>query len=347
MILNTANKNGFWIWVGFLMLSYPLFYFSYKFCLPDFGGEDFYAYYPLYKDWNFSSVDCPFNMRIISCFLIFLMNQIGFNYNTEIVFSSFHPDYSRQVFFNAVLFNYICVLITCFIIYKTAKLISNNKLFSFLAGCLYLLGFGTLFFSLKPMSEACGILLLGWAFYYYVQKKQFIYLIFLFALFQREYIFIVFGIISLIDYFINEKKYFIGVFIGSILYFSAYMILRKTFFYTPRWDFQTSVPSLFSSLFNSGIEWMSFIKQSILLSNLFWIYLFTLIYKKIHRLSINKYFLIIILILLLQVIIMSIMAKFGNNAGRYFYYTSPIIIYYLFIELKPILSPHLHFKENV
>ena len=332
---------------GFLLLSYPLFYYSYKFCLPDFGGEDFYSYYPLYKDWNFSAVDCPFNMRLISCFSIFLINKIGLYYNTEIVFTSFHPDYSQQVFFNAMLFNYFCVILTCFVIYKTVNLFAHNKLFSFIAACFYLLGFGTLFFTLKPMSESCGILLLSFAFYAYIEKKQMIYVVFLLAIFQREYIFIVFGIYSFIDYLYHREKYMLGVLIGSVICFSVYMVLRKTLFFTPTWDFQTSVPSLFYSLTHSGIAWWPFIKQTIFISNLFLIYLIVVVYKCILQLPIRKDFLIIILVLLVQVILMSIMAKFGNNAGRYFYYLSPILIYFTFLELKPLLMSYFHFEKHV
>ena len=93
------NRNKIFIWLGYVMLSYPMFYFSYKFCLPDFGGEDFYAYEKLYENWNFRQVDCPFNMRLISSFFIFLMNKIGFYYDTRIVFTSFHPNHDQKVFF--------------------------------------------------------------------------------------------------------------------------------------------------------------------------------------------------------------------------------------------------------
>jgi hypothetical protein len=341
------KKSQAVIWTLYVLLSYPLFYFAYKFGLPDYGGDDFFSYYFLYRDWDFSKVECPFNMRLISGFLIFLLNRLGLNYNTETAFMAIHPDYDQQVFFNAVLFNYLCVILTCIVIYKTIKLVSENELFAFLGGGVYLLGFGTLFFSLKPLSESCGILILSLGFYFYVQKSQWIYLIFPLALFQREYIFIVFGILAFYEFFLFRKKYFLWVFICTILFFAIYYILRKTIFYTPRWNFQTSPVSFLDALADTGLDPASFIRQSILISNLFWIYLGVLLYKKLKRIPFNRHYLIIILLLLAEVLIMSVLARFGNSAGRYFYYTSPILIFYLFKELKPVLSPYLNYERNV
>lgn len=341
------KKNPVITWILYTLLSYPLFYFSYKFGLPDYGGDDFFSYYPLYRDWDFAKVECPFNMRIISCFSIFLLNRIGLNYNTETAFMAMHPGYDHQVFFNAVLFNYICVILTCIVIYKTAKLISQNELFCFLAGCIYLLGFGTLFFSLKPLSESSGILILSIGFYFYARKSHWVFLLFPLALFQREYIFIVFGILAAYEFFLFRKKYYFWILLSSVLFFGIYFILRKTIFFTPRWNFQTSPASFLDALSDSGIDPASFIKQSIFISNLFWIYLCVLIYKKFNNLPFNKHYLIIIVLLLAQVLIMSILARFGNSAGRYFYYTSPILIFYLFTELKPVLSPYLKYRNDV
>lgn len=331
--------------VLYVLLSYPLFYFSYKFCLPDFGGDDFFSYYSMYKSWDFNGVPCPFNMRIVSSFLIFLMNKTGFYYDTETVFHTVHPEYSQQVFFNAVFFNYLCVILTCFIIYKTVSRIAGNPFFAFLAGSLYLLGFGTIFFALKPISESCGILLLAWAFYLYLKRSNWIYAVFLLALFQREYLFISFAVLSLYDYIILKEKYLLGVVAGAVVFFGAYFVLRKTVFYTPHWDFQTSPATFFST--DTGIDLPSFIKQSVFISNLLFIYLLVIMHKKSRNMAFNRHYLAVTLLLLVQVMAMSVMARFGNSAGRYYYYNSPILIYYLFSELRPLLATYLRFKENV
>lgn len=332
---------------AFVLLSYPLFYFSYKFCLPDFGGQDFYSYYSLYKDWDFERMVCPHNMRVISAFCIFLMNKIGFYYDTEIVFTTFYPQFDQQVFFNAIFFNYICVVLTCMLLYRLVLQHSENKLYSFLAGCTYLLGFGTLFFSLKPLTESCGVLLLAITFYYYIKRSYWIFILLPIALFQREYIFIVFGIISLVDFYFNRMKYCLGILVISVLLFSVFIVLRKTLFHTPHFEYQMSVHSiLYALMYLSAIDWASFIKQSILLSNLLFLYFFVVIYKQVHHFSVNNNYLVNIIFLLVQVLIMGIMIQGAENVGRIFYYTTPILIFYLFVELKPLLSSYIHLEKQ-
>ena len=339
-------KNNLIVSALYLFLSYPLFYYAYKFCLPDFGGQDYYSYYLMYKDWDFASTPSPFNMRLISAFFIFLMNKIGFYYETEIVFTKIYIDADQQIFFNAILFNYICVLLTCLVICRTVLRISSNKLYAFFAGCVYLFGFGTLFFSLKPISEACGILLLAIAFYYYLKRSYWIYVLLCFSLFQREYIFFAFAIIAMIDFYFHRLKYYLVVFSVSVVLFLIYVVMRETFFYTPHFQYQMSFATFAESLIAPKVDWLSFIKQSLFLSNILLLYFSVVLYKKINGLNVNRNYLINIIFLFAQVIAMSIIAQFGNNAGRYFYYTTPIIIFYLFFELKPLLSSYIHFNNN-
>lgn len=330
-----------------LLLSYPLFYFSYKFCLPDFGGEDYYYYQYLYKDWDFAKVPAPFNMRIIGSFFIFLMNKIGLHYDTEIVFTTLHPNFSKEVFFNAMLFNYICVLLTCMVICRFVLRVTRNTVYGFVAGCTYLLGYGTLFFSLKPISDSCAILFVIIVFYYYEQKNYWLFPLMLLSIFQREYVCIAITIIACVDFYFQRDKFQLYALAGAVLFFAIYYTLRKTFFFTPRFDAQTSPKVFIDSLLNPSVDWNPFIKQTLLLSNLLFVYGVVLLYKKIKKQKINKNRLYNILFLLIQVMVMSIMAHFGNNAARFFYFISPILIYYIFIELKPLLTPYLNFKEDV
>src|SRR3974377_2370802 len=81
--------------------------------------------------------------------------------------------------------------------------------------------------------------------------------------------------------YFSARVYFYCV---SVIFFSVYVVLLKTLFFTPTWDFQTSVPSLFYSLTHSGIAWWPFIKQTIFISNLFLIYLIVVVYKRILQL---------------------------------------------------------------
>ena len=63
-------------------LAFPLFYFVYKYGTPDMGLNDFYSYYKLYASWDIEHVDAPFNMRLLSYFIVNLMNRTGLNYET-------------------------------------------------------------------------------------------------------------------------------------------------------------------------------------------------------------------------------------------------------------------------
>ncbi|MBI4930121.1 MAG: EpsG family protein [Bacteroidetes bacterium] len=273
------------------------------------------------------------------------MNKSSLHYDTETVFSKCYPDFDQQVFFNATLFNYICVVITCIGIYRIVRQVANNELYAFIFGSIYLFGFGTLFFSLKPLTEACGILLLAYAFYHYVKQSNYIYIFLLLSIFQREYTFFAFGIISLIDYYFLRKRYYLFVFVSSVFFFFIYFVLRKTFFFTPHYEFQTSLKTFLNSIIYPDMDWISFLKQSLLISNILIIYFLALVYKKYKRMQINWRHLLITIVLLIHVLLMCIMAKFGNNAGRYFYYTAPIIIFYLSIEMKPLLRNYLRFDE--
>lgn len=331
--------------ISFILLSYPLLYFSYKFCLPDFGGQDFYSYYFLYKDWDFEKIICPHNMRLLSAYCIHMMYKLGFYYDTEVVFTTVHPYFDQKVFFNAILFNYICVVSTCLMLYHIVLQYSGNKLFSFFSGVLYLLGFGTLFFSLKPLTEACGILLMAICFFFYLQKSPWIFILFPLALFQREYIFMVLGIISLIDFYFLRIRYLLLIFISSLLFFAVFLILRKTLFYTPHFDYQMSPDTLLNSILHPFVNWTSFIKQSLLLSNLLFLYFFVIIYKRINNFSVSKNYFVNIILLLMQVLLMGIMIQGAENMGRIFYYTTPILIFYLFMELKPLFLPYIYSEK--
>lgn len=340
-----SNQSGI-VLILYFLLGYPLFYFSYKFCLPDFGGHDFYSYYGLYKDWDFENTPSPFNMRLISSYMIYLMNKVGFHYDTEIVLAKVYSGPDPQVFFNAVLFNFLCVWMTCLVIYKTILHFFSNRLYAFLGGVIYLLGFGTLFFSLKPLSEACGILLMALAYYCYLRKSAWLYFFLLLSVFQREYLFFVMVIIAAVDFYRLRNKYHLLAGLTALFGFAIYYVLRKTFFFTPHFDYQTTVTTFSYSILHPDIDPLPFFMQSFMVSNILIIYLLTLIYKKWKDLEINKPDAVIVLLLFAQVIVMSVMAQFGNNAGRYFYYASPVLIFLLFKELWPLMNSFLQRNEH-
>jgi hypothetical protein len=56
-----------------------------------------------------------------------------------------------------------------------------------------------------------------------------------------------------------------------------------------------------------------------------------------NGIAFNKRFLTIVLVLFVQVVLMSIAAGFGNNTGRIFYFTSPIILIFVLLEASTIV----------
>jgi hypothetical protein len=319
-----------------LMLSYPLFYFSYKYTLPDMGGADYFHYVHLYEGWDLESTEAPFNMRILGSYGTYLLNQTGMHYNTETVFAAAHPELSQQVFFNALLFNYLCVVLTALVIYYTAKRTGINSVHSFIGSLVFLLGFGTLFFLLKPANDACGVLLIALGFGFYIRKSPWLYLILVLCIFQREYALMVFGIMAAVDYLHERNRYYMYALLASIGCFVAYYILRKTLFYTPLHDGQTKAGFFIQSLLHPQVDWASFIKQLALSCNLLMLYAGVLVYKKWLGHTIQKRYVWIAVTLFAHVVFMSIAAGFGNNTGRIFYFTAPIIVYFLLHESKEL-----------
>lgn len=341
MHIRAFTGRNFIIFFGYILLSYPMFYYAYKFGFPDFGASDFYSYAILYKDWDFERIESPYNLKLISCFCIYLMNKVGFYYEAEIVYTTMYPHFDQQVFFNAVFFNYICLVLTCMVIYKLVLKITRNEVYAFAFGVLYLLGFGTIFFALKPTADSCAILLFGISFYYYLKKSYWVYLFLLLAVIQREYILIIYGVITVIDYLHDRKKYFLGIFISSCMLFVVYYVIRKTWLYTPRYEYAMTLESYMNAIINPNLEWVSFFKQTMLVNNLLFIYVAILVVKKTRQLSINRNYFFNVFFVLVQGLIMSVLTHFGNNAGRYFYFAVPMLLFYMAVEAKPLLSNYL------
>jgi len=331
-----ALLNNTALVVLLLLLSYPLFYFSYKYTLPDMGGADYFHYLHLYENWDLESTEAPFNMRILGSYGTYLLNQTGLHYNTETVFATAHPELSQQVFFNALLFNYLCVVLTALVIYYTARRAGINSVRSFIGSLVFLLGFGTLFFLLKPANDACGVLLIALGFNFYIRKSPWIHLILALCIFQREYALMVFGIVATIDYLYERHRYFVYTLIASVVCFASYFVLRKTLFYTTLHDAQTRADFFLHTLLHPEVDWVPFIKQLALSCNLLILYGGVLAYKKRLGLAIQKRHVWIIIALFAHVVFMSLAAGFGNNTGRIFYFVVPLVVYFLLMEAKDL-----------
>jgi hypothetical protein len=324
------------ILVLYALLAWPLFYFVYKFGNPLYGTNDFFSYYKLYRDWDIGNVDAPFNMRLLSSVFIYLLNKAGLHYDTMTAFDQFPLD--KQVFFNAILFNYICVVATCATIFATLRRHLDGVLLPFIGGLLFLLGFGTVFFELMPITDALSIFLFAIIFKWYLEKNRLLFIPLVLLIVQREYIFLALAVVALIDLLAQKQRYYLWVLISCILCFGVYFVLRKTIFYTPKYDFQAS-PDFFSdSIMKLKFPLLPYIKQTLMTMNISILYVLLLCYKKYKVMEIDRQALLKFVLLFAQINIISIAAVFGNNTGRYFYILVPFVIFYCIKEAAPLLQ---------
>jgi hypothetical protein len=301
-----------------------------------FGANDFFSYYKLYDNWDFRAVEAPFNMRLVSSFFVFLLHKTGLHYGTEIAFDQFALQ--KQVFFTAVFFNYMCVVCVCSVLYRLVYRYTLNHLWAFIAGLIYLLGFGTIFYELMPLTDSFSVLLFALALGSYLKKSYYVLPFLSLAILQREYILMAFCVITLLDFIRYRERYFLYVLVMSFVFFAVYFVLRKTYFYTPLYDHQASPGYFADSMFHLKFSLSVYIRQSLMTLNIFIIYLGLIAYKMYHRMAYSKWEFFKILFLFLQINVISVAAVFGNNMGRYFYILIPLIIYQIIVEAIPLVD---------
>ncbi|HEY1047257.1 MAG TPA: hypothetical protein VGF79_12505 [Bacteroidia bacterium] len=321
----------------YVMLAFPMFYFAFKFGVLLQGYKDAESYLKLYENLRSPDVEAPFNMRLISASIIHVMDKIGLMYNTECSIDAY-PQFDKSLFFNNIFFNFICISLTCFSLFKIFVKLKFNVLVSFMAGLFYLLGFGTMFYLMMPGPDSLSVLIFTWIVYHYINKSYWTIPLFALLILQREYFFLSFMVISIWDYLKFRNKYHLHIFLINIACFLIYFALRKTIFHTHHWAHQTKVDILIKNLLNSDLQLVPLIKQSMMTMNVYLIYVFILIYKKMKGLSINKHYFIMTILMLAEITVLSYAATFGTNNGRYFYLNIPFFLYLMLMELKPFYS---------
>ncbi len=323
------------ILIIYVLLVFPMFYYVYKFGVLLMGYDDVKHYLKLYGDLNAPDVPSPFNMRLISASCIHYMDKIGLMYNTECSVDAY-PLINKRIFFNSIFFNFFCISATSFSLFLVFVKLKFSRIMAFLAGLAYLLGFGTIFYLMMPGPDALSVLIFTWVVYFYIQRSYWMLPFFVALIFQREYYFLAFMVIALMDFFkYGRNRYHLLVFILSIACFVTYIILRKTVFHTSHWSHQTSPEFLWATLWENDLQLIPLIKQSLMTMNIYLVYIFILVYKKIKGFTINRHNLFITLVLLAEITMLSFAATFGTNNGRYFYLNIPLFLYFILLELKP------------
>jgi hypothetical protein len=333
----------------YLLLVFPMFYYVYKFGVLLMGYDDVKWYLKLYANLGDPEVPSPFNMRLISATCIHYMDKLGLMYNTECSIDMY-PLVNKRIFFNSIFFNFFCITATSFSLFTIFVKLGFSRIKAFLAGTVYLLGFGTIFYLMMPGPDAMSVLIFTWVVYFYVKKSYWMLPFFAALILQREYYFLAFMVVTLMDFFkYGKTRYYLVTFLASVSFFLVYFFLRKTVFHTNHWSHQTKPEFLWATLWENDLQLVPLIKQSLMTMNVYLIYIFILVYKKVKGFSINRHHLFVTLVLLAEITMLSFAATFGTNNGRYFYLNLPLFLYYILVELKPFnvtLSASIEDKEN-
>lgn len=339
-------KYNLHILAVYMLLVFPMFYFVYKFGVLLAGYEDAKSYFKLFEGLNPKEIPAPFNMRLLSSFIVHLVHQTGLFYNTECAIDAF-PAVDKTYFFSNVLYNFVCIVLICFSLFKVFCNLGFSQLLSFLMGVLFLLGFGTVFYTMMPGVDALSILFFTWMLYFYLKRSYGILPFLVLLIFQREYYFLVFMLMAPVDYFRNNKHpYFIYVFVASAVCWIVYFLLRKYVFLTPHWHYQTSGSFLLSALIDIKQDMVTMMRQTFMTMNIYFLYLLVLAFKKRKGLKINTGDFYLTLALFAQITLVSIATTSGNNNGRYFYLCTPLFLYLMLKEVAPHLKIELAEKHD-
>jgi hypothetical protein len=313
-----------------------MLYFSYKYYSPDYGASDFYAYYKMVlHPLDFSVAPSPLIYRQFSTLITSLIFKMGIFYNMEI--SYVNEAINQRVFFAFILSNYIALALTALTIMKIIDIeIGKETILSPLfGGVLVFLSFGTLVYVLTGLVEGWTWFFIAFAFYAF--KKQNIYLfavILIVAIFQKEVVSIIFGVISFIffvlDYLKDRKvnKTYLKFFAISFASFVLYLLLRKVFLPISGYENQLNLQSLIETFLNYSIFTSNKLFTTIFSQNLFFIYIlfFVLVFK--YRKEEFKTFLALLSAWTLLYMI-GMATDLGTNIGRILLVLSPLFAVYI------------------
>jgi hypothetical protein len=214
----------------YLLLSSGLFYFTYKFYQPDFGGTDYYKYYPTYlSPLNLHAAPSPFVYRQLSALATNLVYRFGPYYDIPISFSA--PGLDQRVFFAALLTNFLA-LAGC----AVAASMASERLspgappsVALFAGALCYLEFFAQACGMGPITDGLAWLLMAVGFLGYVNRSALTMVIVLaLSVVERETIPVMLGVIAGVHLVMSPKqRRFDAVVIGlCVAAFAAYLCMR-------------------------------------------------------------------------------------------------------------------------
>jgi hypothetical protein len=328
-------KTNLKVLFSYLLLSYGLFYYAYKFGSPDLQGlKDYEEYEKMYETWDIEHIESPFNTRLVSAYVIYSVNKLHLSYDTDIAYTN--ELQKKQTYFTALLVNYIFIIINAWLIFVYIKKYGLNEVWSFAGGLMFLYSSSTLFFYLNPLTEAFSAILATLVFIS-IQRKNFYFIIpLLLAILQREYLFFMFGLFAVLMLWYEkaDRGYYLKLLGSTLVAFIVYFILRKTIFYTPQHADQLSFSAYLGNVTRLYVSVGTYIKQSLVIQNTLVIYYSVIAYKWITKQKINQKGLVIISAFIIQMIIIAQLASLGQTIGRLLFFCSPLLIYSLLLEVR-------------
>ncbi len=319
-----------WLYFFFVTFAFPLFYFVYKFGDPDIIAHDFYHYYGLYQKFDVVHAKSPFNMRVVGAFFIFLIYKAGFYYDTQTRFDTYANYMQEEVWFAAVFFNFLMVAGTATLISKLYTRFfepSSKKwtMHALLAGCIYLLGYGTLFFDLMPTTEAFSTFLFTCLLWLFLKRSYLLLPVLSLCVFQREFLIVLMLVLALFYQDKVGKSYYNYIAMSCGLLIITYFLIRRTWFYNPELHHQTSIVAMLEQMKSLGIDISVMIRQSLISLNLLLLYFIIIGYKYVNEHFFNKKEFHVVLIILLVSFMFTLAGGLGTNFGRLFYLASPLV----------------------
>jgi len=338
----------------FLLISYGLLYFSYKYFSPDFGQSDFYHYYKMaLEPLNFSVTESPFIYRQFSTVMTALVYETGLFYNMKI--SYVQDGIDQQLFFSFILSNYLALVLTSIIVSKVVDLEIGKVtvMAPLLAGTLCYLSFGASTYVLTGLVEGWSWFLIALAFYAFKKENVYLFVIVLMiSLFQKEVVSMIFGVISavyiLLAYFDSNKqinKKYVWFFIISIGTFLTYILIRKVLIPVGGFENQLDFNQLLHYLITYDFFDPRKLYVTIFSQNLFYLLLLLFVLNFfIYKNEKNRFqllranFIIALISVCIVLFLIGMAAALGSNIGRIVLTTSPLsaiyIGYYLYLLEK-------------
>lgn len=329
----------------FLMISYGLLYFSYKYFSPNYGQSDFFNYYKMVLEpLNFSVTESPFIYRQFSTVITALVLETGLYYNVEIAYVQ--EGIQQKVFFAFIFSNYIALFFTALIVSKIVDLeIGKTTILApLIAGIACYLSFGASTYVLTGLVEGWSWFLIAFAFYAFKKENLYLFIILLaISIFQKEIVSMIFAtmsaVIIIFDYFNRKEginKKYIWFFLISISTFVMYILVRKFFLPVQGFENQLDFKELVHYLLTYNFFDPRKLYITIFAQNLFYLVLmlFTL-NLFLYRKSLNKYkilrtnYVVALVSICVVLFLIGMAAALGSNIGRIVLATSPISAVYI------------------